>query len=115
MSQKQLEQEKINQLLDAHSDSYDAATLSRLRQGREQALQALDKKPQWFIQPLPVAFASVCLLALSVGLFNYTFVNKGEQQLVANEVLLDDNLASVLLTDELDIEFYEWLDQSDEG
>ena len=116
------DQEKLRQLLDQHSNSYDAQTLSTLRQAREKALLAMDKKPVWFAPPLVAAFASVCLLTLGVFLFsNSVLIGSTESSLTANDILLDDSAATVFLSNEVDIdfyediEFYEWLDNADAG
>ncbi len=122
MNEKQLNQDDVNALLDRHSDSYDAATLSRLRQAREAALLASDKKPMWFTQPLPAAFAVISMLALGILLTNNVIFEKGkEQPQLVNEDRLDEAAVNAFLSNDIDmefyenIEFYEWLDKSNAG
>ncbi len=105
----------------------DAYTTSRLRQAREAALDAYDKKHsgsllnRWSM-PMPAAFASVALMALAfVAVINVKQTESSEYQQIVNEILIDDSIANALVTEEIDmdfyenIEFYDWLNETDQG
>ena len=117
-----MKEEQLRQIKKTLDDKYqytDAATASRLRQAREQALEALDKKPVKLFQPLPTVFAAVTLVLMSTFFLGQQSLRESQQdyQQVMNAILLEDSLADALLTDEIDIEFYEnmefyqWLQQ----
>ena len=121
MNEKQLK--KINNILQHEVDSYDAATLSKLRQARERALDAADKGVSKSFISLPMALASAGVIALTALFISSTSLLTGESeyQQIVNEILLDDSIANALMTEEIDMEFYEniefyqWLEQNNQN
>lgn len=113
----------IKQSLDQKYAYIDAASASRLRQAREQALSAYDKKPLFVKNRLPMVFASVALFTVSTFFFAQQFSqqNQIEYQQVMNEILLEDSLGGALLTEDIDIDFYtdkdfyQWLEQAQQN
>lgn len=123
--------EKTQQMLNQQTEHYDAATLSKLRQAREQALQAYDDKQSggfWARLPVPLpalgGFATAAAVALGLLFVNsqqHDIHFSDEQLQVVNEILLEDSLGNALLSEGVDIEFYEniefyeWLERSNEA
>jgi len=113
----------IKESLNRKYEYIDAASASRLRQAREQALSAYDKKPFFINNRLPIAFASLTLLTVSTFFFAQPFTqqNQIEYQQVMNEILLEDSLGGALLTEDIDIDFYtdkdfyQWLEQAQQN
>lgn len=113
----------IKAQLDENYAYIDAASASRLRQAREQALDAYSKKSVFAQSRLPLAFASVALFSVATFFFTQQTPTQPhiEYQQVMNEILLEDSLGNALLTEAIDIEFYtdkdfyQWLEQANQN
>lgn len=113
----------IKTQLDEQYAYLDAASASRLRQAREQALDAYAKKSVFSNTRLPLAFASVALFSVATFFFTQQTPTPShvEYQQVMNAILLEDSLGDALLTEAIDIDFYtdkdfyQWLEQANQN
>ncbi len=115
---------QIKQRLDQDADALDAATLSRLRQARAQAIEAGERKGfHWFglntVGAGITAFASVSVLAVAVWLAMPAATTSSDMMAstVEQEQVFDD-LELLAATEDLEfyeeeLEFYYWLEAQD--
>ena len=115
------QEQRISEMLRAHLDesveNYDAATLSRLNQARQHALDALPttRHRQWFWPGLGLAAAMALVLMLSVQRQSLTTSPDAVGDSLVGTQLSVDEIALLASDDDLemfqDLEFYAWLEQ----
>ncbi len=115
------QEERISEMLRAHLDesteNYDAATLSRLNQARQQALDALPsvRIRRWYWPGLGLAAATALVLMLSVQREPLSPTPVAAEDSLVSTQLSEDEIALLTSDDDLDmfqdLEFYAWLEQ----
>ena len=108
--------ERIRAQLDDSLQDYDAATLSRLNQARQRALEALPHRtaPRWQWPAIGFAAALSLMLVLGWQRNPEPIGDDSDSEWMAS-VLSDDEMALLASDDELEmfqnLEFYAWLEQ----
>jgi len=103
--------EKAKAAFDASVDGLDAATLSRLNRGRQQALEELDRPSRQWTRWMPatgVAAAALVAVVMLQGPINVDDVS-GPTSATDLEILLGED--SIDMLEEL--EFYSWIDMAE--
>ena len=108
---KALEQ-RAKQLFDDSVDGLDAATLSRLNQARQKALEASTRRTPPLLRWAPVGgLATAAAVAMLLMQSPTTIQPPVDAGAVEFEILLSDDKFGKLE----DLEFYEWIDLADEA
>lgn len=115
------QEERISEMLRAHLDesteNYDAATLSRLNQARQRALDALPsaRSRRWYWPGLGLALATALVLMLGVQREPLSPTPAAIEGSLVSMQLSEDEIALLASDDDLDmfqdLEFYAWLEQ----
>ena len=105
-------EERARQLFDESVDGLDAATLSRLNQARQKALEASTRRTPPLVRWAPVGgLATAAAVALLLLQSPATVEPPLDAGAVEFEILLSDDNFDMLE----DLEFYEWIDLADES
>lgn len=110
MSKEPLEK-RARDLLDESVEHLDAATLSRLNQARQRALEAARRRasPSWQWWGLPAGGLAVAVLAVAVWWPRTAEIETPVSVMEDMEILVSADIEMLE-----DLEFFMWLDEADE-
>lgn len=104
-------QKRAKQLFDNSVDELDAATLSRLNRARQAALESSSHRLPALIRWAPIGgLATAAAVALLLVQSPTTIQPPADAGIVDVEILLSEDNLDMLE----DLEFYDWIDLSDE-